>query len=100
MLANWLNGRITNWLFDCLTDWLCHTDWLTECKSDISLLFSFFLSFVQYDEYKNPMDNIGMQDSLLSRFDLLFIVLDQVRQTLKKDIVVNECDSKTLFSMH
>lgn len=30
----------------------------------------------RYDEYKNPMDNIGMQDSLLSRFDLLFIVLD------------------------
>ena len=55
---------------------------------------------MQYDEYKNPMDNIGMQDSLLSRFDLLFIVLDQVRQTLKKVIVVNECDSKTLFSMH
>lgn len=55
---------------------------------------------MQYDEYKNPMDNIGMQDSLLSRFDLLFIVLDQVRQTLIKDIVVNECDSKTLFSMH
>ncbi|XP_063688076.1 zygotic DNA replication licensing factor mcm3-like [Bolinopsis microptera] len=30
----------------------------------------------RYDEYKNPMDNIGMQDSLLSRFDLLFVVLD------------------------
>ena len=42
---------------------------------------------MQYDEYKNPMDNIGMQDSLLSRFDLLFIVLDQVRQALKKFIV-------------
>ena len=32
----------------------------------------------QYDEYKTPMDNIGMQDSLLSRFDLIFIVLDEV----------------------
>ena len=32
----------------------------------------------RYDQYKNPMDNIGMQDSLLSRFDLLFIVLDQM----------------------
>lgn len=37
----------------------------------------------RYDEYKNPMDNIGMQDSLLSRFDLLFIVLDQVSQAFK-----------------
>ena len=55
---------------------------------------------MQYDEYKNPMDNIGMQDSLLSRFDLLFIVLDQVRQALKKVIVINEYDSKTLLSMH
>ena len=32
----------------------------------------------RYDEYKNPMDNIGMQDSLISRFDLLFIVLDEM----------------------
>ena len=32
----------------------------------------------RYDPFKTPMDNIGMQDSLLSRFDLLFIVLDQV----------------------
>ncbi len=35
-------------------------------------------SLVQYDEYKTPMDNIGMQDSLLSRFDLIFIVLDEM----------------------
>lgn len=30
-----------------------------------------------YDPYKLPKDNIGMQDSLLSRFDLLFIMLDE-----------------------
>ena len=34
--------------------------------------------FLQYDEYKSPMDNIGMQDSLLSRFDMIFIVLDEM----------------------
>ena len=32
----------------------------------------------RYDEFKPPMDNIGMQDSLLTRFDLIFVVLDQV----------------------
>lgn len=58
--------------------------YITEDKMNVFifiLLFP-FLSSLQYDEYKNPMDNIGMQDSLLSRFDLLFIVLDQVSQTL------------------
>ena len=37
-----------------------------------------FVVCVQYDQYKTPMENIGLQDSLLSRFDLLFIVLDKV----------------------
>ena len=34
--------------------------------------------YFQYDQYKTPMENIGLQDSLLSRFDLLFIVLDKM----------------------
>lgn len=32
--------------------------------------------FGRYDQYKTPMENIGLQDSLLSRFDLLFVMLD------------------------
>ena len=31
----------------------------------------------RYDEYKTPMENIGLQDSLLSRFDVIFILLDK-----------------------
>ncbi len=33
----------------------------------------------RYDPFKTPMDNIAMQDSLLSRFDLIFVVLDTVQ---------------------
>jgi DNA replication licensing factor MCM3 len=42
----------------------------------------------RYDPYKSPMDNIAMQDSLLSRFDLLFIVLDQ--PDIEKDKRISE----------
>lgn len=31
----------------------------------------------RYNPFKSPMDNIGMQDSLLSRFDLIFVLLDE-----------------------
>ncbi|MES1904459.1 MAG: MCM DNA helicase complex subunit, partial [Paramarteilia canceri] len=40
----------------------------------------------KYDEYKSPMENIGLQDSLLSRFDLVFIILDQADAELDKNI--------------
>jgi len=33
----------------------------------------------RYNLYKTPMENIGMQDSLLSRFDLIFVLMDEVK---------------------
>mmetsp|Transcript_10865 Transcript_10865/g.33526 ORF Transcript_10865/g.33526 Transcript_10865/m.33526 type:complete len:139 (-) Transcript_10865:1231-1647(-) len=32
----------------------------------------------QYDTDRRPQENVGLPDSLLSRFDLLFIVLDNI----------------------
>ena len=43
----------------------------------------------RYDQYKTPMDNIGLQDSLLSRFDCIFIMLDK-----------NDVDNDTEISDH
>jgi DNA replication licensing factor MCM3 len=38
----------------------------------------------QYDKTRRPQDNIGLPDSLLSRFDLLFIVLDTLDPSLDR----------------
>ena len=40
----------------------------------------------QYNTTRRPTDNIGLPDSLLSRFDLLFIVLDTLDPTLDRTI--------------
>ncbi|KFD73032.1 hypothetical protein M514_00163 [Trichuris suis] len=31
----------------------------------------------RYDDEKSPMENLGMQDALLSRFDLIFVLMDE-----------------------
>ena len=40
----------------------------------------------QYDISKRPQDNVGLPDSLLSRFDLLFIVRDEMDPEKDRDI--------------
>ncbi|KAH8264752.1 hypothetical protein KR044_013431 [Drosophila immigrans] len=48
----------------------------------------------RYDQYKTPMENIGLQDSLLSRFDLLFVMLDVI------DSDVDQMISDHVVRMH
>lgn len=58
-----------------------------DCESLAYLLISSpYFNLLQYDQYKTPMENIGLQDSLLSRFDLLFIVLDQMDPEQDREI--------------
>jgi DNA replication licensing factor MCM3 len=40
----------------------------------------------QYDKTRRPQENIGLPDSLLSRFDLLFIILDQLDPALDRTL--------------
>jgi DNA replication licensing factor MCM3 len=42
--------------------------------------------FGQYDTHKDPHKNIALPDSLLSRFDLLFVVTDDIEDTRDRQI--------------
>ncbi|RDW92050.1 putative DNA replication licensing factor MCM3 [Coleophoma crateriformis] len=42
--------------------------------------------FGQYDTHKDPHKNIALPDSLLSRFDLLFIVTDDIEDTRDRQV--------------
>lgn len=42
--------------------------------------------YVQYDVHKDPHKNIALPDSLLSRFDLLFVVTDDVDEVRDRQI--------------
>ena len=50
------------------------------------LLTAYYSCYVQYDRSLTPTKNIGLPDSLLSRFDLLFIVLDQMDPGIDRQI--------------
>lgn len=63
--------------------------------SCVYVLFIYFLLFIcnadcginaQYDRSLTPTKNIGLPDSLLSRFDLLFIVLDQMDPDIDRQV--------------
>merc|ERR1719491_1639596 len=47
-----------------------------------------------YDRFRKPHENIGLPDSLLSRFDLLFIVLDKI------DTKIDRAISDHVLKMH
>lgn len=55
-----------------------YTDRYVYLMPGIKCIFKLFL---QYDIHKDPHKNIALPDSLLSRFDLLFIVTDDVSET-------------------
>jgi len=40
----------------------------------------------RYDDRKRPFENIALPDSLLSRFDMLFIVLDDINENRDREI--------------
>lgn len=42
--------------------------------------------FGQYDTHKDPHKNIALPDSLLSRFDLLFVVTDEIEDTRDRQV--------------
>lgn len=45
----------------------------------------------EYQRDKTPSTNIGMPDSLLSRFDLIFVIIDEKEPTNDKRVAERVC---------
>jgi DNA replication licensing factor MCM7 len=54
--------------------------------------------FGRYNPYKSPVENIDLPASLLSRFDLLFLLLDTVDAEKDKNLAMHVCKVHTNFS--
>jgi len=54
--------------------------------------------FGRYNPYKSPVENIDLPASLLSRFDLLFLLLDTVDAEKDKNLAMHVCKVHTSFS--
>jgi len=52
----------------------------------------------RYNPYKSPVENIDLPASLLSRFDLLFLMLDTVDGEKDKNLAMHVCKVHTRFS--
>merc|ERR1712151_1381884 len=47
--------------------------------------------FGRYDPYRSPVENIDLPPALLSRFDLLFLLLDTVNNEKDKELALHVC---------
>jgi len=52
----------------------------------------------RYNPYKSPVENIDLPASLLSRFDLLFLMLDTVDGEKDKNLAMHVCKTHTRYS--
>merc|ERR1712113_5736 len=52
----------------------------------------------RYNPYKSPVDNIDLPASLLSRFDLLFLLLDTVDAEKDKNLAAHVCKVHTTYA--
>merc|ERR1719261_1090179 len=53
--------------------------------------------FGRYNPYKSPVENIDLPPALLSRFDLLFLLLDTVDNEKDKKLAMHVCKVHTSY---